>query len=306
VKFSNADVGWAAGWRLPNLAHTTDGGTTWRDVALPVPHAPLYAPMTPVFADGNVIVVYGKSGTGTTLVPFFDVSTNGGTTWSLRAGPPGVDDVHGSDQDAPPRSGLGAADADHWALGFADHLYLTDDGGRTWTERAQFAGLDTIWYVDRPSASSVVVSGIGDASNQSTVVLASDDAGDTWATVDFWGPGTGPVNFPGGIIGCPTHPLTPAPPGNPPPGLIAAASGYIRTYRHWTPQSYNAVYPFGANPKNSFGYLFKFQVASCGNDAVADSWVVEAQGPTGGASIPRTQLALSHSTDGWHVFGSYH
>jgi hypothetical protein len=155
------------------------------------------------------------------------------------------------------------------------------------------------------------VSGVGNPLNHSTVVLASRDGGNTWSTADSWAPPqTGNiVNFPGGIIGCPTHPLTPAPGGNPQPGLEAAAFQYIRSQRHWDPTA-AATYPVnGSNPKGSYGDLFKFQLASCGQATMQNAWVVEVAGVPGqggGGSTSQAQLALSHSADGWHVFGFYH
>ena len=310
VEFRNTSDGWASGGRLPNLVKTTDGGHTWSPVTVPTPaRSALFAPLVPALVSGNVVISYGAwdTDTGVELRPFFDVTTDGGRTWSVRSGPPGVT-VPGGDA-----TGIfSAADTDHWVLGSGNRLYVTDNGGRTWTERAQFVGLATIRYAVRASATAIVVSGDGRGPSHSTEALATLDGGDTWWTASFWAPSlpnSPAVNFPGGIVGCPTRPLSPAPPGNPPAGLVAAAFADIRSVRHWEPTGLDDVYRVGANPPGSFGSLFTFQLPSCGRETVDDSWVVEAHGAVGsggGGSTPRVQVVLSHSADGWHVFGSYH
>jgi hypothetical protein len=67
------------------------------------------------------------------------------------------------------------------------------------------------------------------------------------------------------------------------------------------------AYHLGDNPKGSFGYLFRYQVGSCGPATMANGWVVEMHGPAikGRAYIPRAYLAFAHYADGWHVFGRY-
>ena len=89
---------------------------------------------------------------------------------------------------------------------------------------------------------------------------------------------------------------------------MAAAIENIRTVRHYNPTVAN-VYRVGASPANTFGYLFAFQVGSCGKNVVDNSWVVELYGPTGqggGGSTAQAQVVLAHYADGWHVFGRYH
>lgn len=86
------------------------------------------------------------------------------------------------------------------------------------------------------------------------------------------------MNPPGAIIGCPTRPLTPAPVGDPPAGLVDAARQYTG---------------------------FRLQIGSCGATTVAASWVVElvASGRgVGGGDIHAT-VVLAHSPDGWRAFG---
>jgi hypothetical protein len=294
---------------LPTLATTTDGGRTWRTVAVPTPNGSTqFAPVVPALVKGNVVVAYGAwdTDTGNHLRPFVDVSTDGGRTWNLRSGPAGVTVPGGAATRI-----FSAADTDHWALASANRLFVTDNGGRTWTQRAQFAGISRIDDVTRASATAMFVSAVSDLSNQSTVVLGTIDAGTNWLGVS----GSAPPQrnstvspIPGGIVGCPTRPLTPAPPGDPPPGLVAAAIENIRSQRHYDPTVAN-VYRVGASPGGTFASVFTFNVRSCGKNVVDQSWVVELYGPAGqggGGSTAQAQIVLAHYADGWHVFGRYH
>ena len=308
LHFTNGTDGWASAKHLEtSLLHTTDGGRTWQPVPVPTPKV---VPGLPSGVDvgavtPDAVIAIGSAPTGNLTQLFFDVSTDGGNTWTMRTGP--TNRTFGTTE---PRA-FSAIDADHWQLSGLNWLWTTVDGGRTWTEVAQFAGLSQIDSVAFLTPEVGFVSGRGGRLTQSaTVVLQTTDGGASWTTVSERVPpltkNTGVVNFPGGIVGCPTRPLTPPPPGNPPPGLVDAAKAYMHDSGAPTPVTVDVVYRVGANPKGSFGYLFKFQVGSCGDETMANAWVVELTGPLGGASIDQTQLALAHSADGWHVFGRYH
>jgi photosystem II stability/assembly factor-like uncharacterized protein len=301
LEFADTMRGWASGYALPTLATTTDGGRRWRTVAVPTPPgATQFTPLVPALVRGNVVIAYGAWGTDTAaeLRPFVDVSIDGGRTWSLRSGPEGVTVPGGRATRI-----FSAADADHWVLGSANRLYVTDDGGRTWTESAQFAGLATITYVARPSAYAMFASGIADALGKSTVVLGTINGGESWRTVDERAPAGPPgdvASFPGGIIGCPTRTLTPAPPSI----EIGRAAREYASFRNPT---VSAVYRANAT-EGYYAELFRFNVGSCGPDTLANTWVAYVNGTpnTGpGGSTARVALALAHDGDGWHVFGRY-
>jgi photosystem II stability/assembly factor-like uncharacterized protein len=307
LDFTSTTSGWASARENGSLKTTDDAGITWHGVNVPTKTAPGSSTRVwPVFARDDVVVAQGTTSTGNFDQPFFAVSTDRGATWALRAGP------SVSVQRTGEASAFGAADADHWAVGARNRLFVTDDGGGTWTEKQQFAGVRGIWYVARPSVNAMLVSGYGDARQTSTVVLGTTDAGASWRIVDVSAPpmrsDASRVNFPGGIVGCPTRTVTPAEPGNPPPGVVAAAFAYIRAQGFWEPDAVSAVYKVG-NLGGVFGELFNFHLRSCPKDAVANSWVVELHGKSGsggGGSTPRAELALAHYADGWHVFGRYH
>ncbi len=298
LRFTGPDNGWATGDSA--LMRTSDGGLTWQSVDTPV-----LPPVAPVLATVDTVVARGERSTGMMVQPFFDISVDGGTTWRLARFSPDVQ-VPGTLPHP-----MVAADADHLALAVADRLYSSDDGGENWTLHNEFAGLQQIDYLAYPTPDVIVVSGIADPANGSTAVLASSDGGETWATVTFDAPPLEPdapvVNWPGGIIGCPTHPLTPPPPGDPPAGLVSAAETYAGAGPDGWAVGSIATYRVGDTSKGQFGSLFKFHVESCGPATMGNAWVVElhSNGIKGQAYIPRAYLALAHSTDGWHVFGRY-
>jgi hypothetical protein len=252
------------------------------------------------------VVAQGSNPNGHLAQVFFDVSTDGGRTWSMRSGP--SDLPFPSDRVAP----FSATDAEHWQLGSSSRLWTTADGGGSWTMTAEFAGISQITDVHflTPEIGFVSATGIGVTAN-GTVVLRTADGGDSWVTVDIHAPPmgkNGPINFPGGIFGCPTHPLARPPAGNPPAGLIEAAVQNIETTRGWTPVGTPVAYPIGRE-HGLYSEIFNFQIPSCGPETVATSWVVEllgAPGSGGGGSTPQAQIVLASSPDGWHVYGRYH
>jgi photosystem II stability/assembly factor-like uncharacterized protein len=286
------------------LTHTTDGGRTWEQLPLGSDgSAQLIA------VDGDTVVVLALTRYGTRNDRPFALSVDGGHSWDFRRAPRGVVNT---DSDVAPPPVASALDADRWWLGSDSRLFATTDGGEQWTQIAEFAGISRITDVRflTPEIGLVSAIGAGDAAN-STVVLRTDDGGESWLTVAVNAPpmgDNGPINFPGGIFGCPTHPLAAPPPGSPPSGLVDAATRYVRA-DGGTVATIEHAYPVGQIPAGSYGDLFEFQIPSCGPETVASSWVVETLGPPGegpGGSTDQTQVVLAYSTDGWHVYGRYH
>ena len=296
LAFATPDRGWAAAAAGARLVTTTDGGRSWQEVAVPspAPHRGLPLSIRGVRVSGNLIVVYGGQTTGNFLTPFFDVSTDGGRSWSRSAGPRALPNVWARYFDA--------ADADHWAVGWSNYLYITDDAGKTWNENT-FAGVYQITDVAFLDANVAFVSGLGDKLSRSAVVLKTADGGDHWTMVDEQSP-IGPpgdvASVPGGIIGCPTRPLTPGLPTN---AIAQAALAYVK----FPDPSVFGVYR-GNSGEGDFDRIFSFNVGSCGPDILDNIWVAYVRGVPNagpGGSTARVTLALAHYEDGWHVFGHY-
>jgi photosystem II stability/assembly factor-like uncharacterized protein len=303
--FATSTEGWAVPDISPNeLTHTMDGGRTWaQGMSAGLDNTAL----RPLAATGDTVVALATSTEGGIIQPSFEVSTDAGNSWIGRPGPPNI----GAGDTVPLVAS--AVDADHWQIGARNQLFTTGDGGRTWTRVAEFAGISEITDVHflTPETGFVSATGAGAVAG-GTVVLQTTDGGDTWAPIESDAPpltsGATGVNTPGGLFGCPTHPLAPAPPGNPPLGLVEAAVHDIETVRGWTPVGKPVAYRVGATA-GSFSEVFNFQIPSCGADTVAASWVVELQaapGSGGGGSTPQAQIVLANSPDGWRVYGRYH
>jgi photosystem II stability/assembly factor-like uncharacterized protein len=301
--FASATEGWAVPDISPDqLTHTRNGGRTWDQLSETFRYD---GEIRPIAARGDTVVALQTGGVDETVPPSFQVSIDDGDSWIDRSGPSNVEGGSSLPYAA------GAVDAGHWQLGAGNRLFTTADQGRTWIQVAEFAGVGQITAVHflTPDIGFVSATGLGPTAS-GTVVLQTKDAGDSWSTVDIQAPPmgrNGPINFPGGIIGCPTRPLTPPPSGDPPAGLVDAATAYVGAGPNgWTPDSIVA-YRIGDTSKGQFGGLFQFQVGSCGEPTMGNAWAVElhSNGIKGQAYIPRAYLALAHYADGWHVFGNY-
>jgi photosystem II stability/assembly factor-like uncharacterized protein len=302
--FSSPSEGWAALELLSSeLGHTTDGGRTWERVPVTSDGGKLQ----PIAATGDTVVALAIPDGSSRTRPSFAVTTDGGSYWTTRPMPRAVN------LGANEPYAAGAIDSDHWQFAAQNWLWTTADGGRSWAQVAEFAGLSKITDVHflTPDVGFVAGNGLG-APYAGTVVLRTTDAGATWTTVDSQAPPrrSGRVApIPGGIIGCPTRHVTPAPPGSPPPGLVAAAIENVRSEGHYTP-TVERAYLLAAPPADAeFADVFTYNVGACDPGVVVASWVVEMHGPIGrggGGSTAQAQVVLAHYADGWHVFGRYH
>jgi hypothetical protein len=263
------------------------------------------ATLRPIGVDRDTVVALAWSSTNSSQRPSFVLGDAGGS--QERRAPRGLGTTPAAQIVA------SATDTDHWQVAAGNKLWTTDNGGRAWRAVAEFAGVSAITDVHFLTGDTGFVSatGIGVAAN-GTVVWQTADGGDTWSLVTSYAPpftsrAAPGLNFPGGIIGCPTKPLSPPPPGNPPAGLVDAAKQYVgQGANAWVPNNILA-YRLGDNPKGSFGYLFRYHVSSCGAATLANAWIVEMHGPEapGTGYLPRAYLAFAHYSDGWHVFGRY-
>ena len=129
VEFITPTVGFAAGAPAAHpLFGTTDGGKTWHAVSLPIPSGDVAENITgaPIFLnslDGFVYVYFEKTLGHNPLLPYMDMTTDGGKTWSQVSLPLVNDNV----------SAWSIVSANDWFL-IDSHLVMqTTDGGKTWT-----------------------------------------------------------------------------------------------------------------------------------------------------------------------------
>ena len=140
-----------------NMAwRSTDGGTTWGQIA----NFPAGTWYHLDFVDANTGFAGGNGGCVAT--------SDGGATWSVRAGYPDCPIMYGMDfRDA----NVGLAGGYSQAL--QDYgIFKTTDGGRTWVRKATTSANDVLWM----SSNQAVA-------DYSTTILRSIDAGETWQTV---------------------------------------------------------------------------------------------------------------------------
>jgi photosystem II stability/assembly factor-like uncharacterized protein len=278
--FTSATRGWAR--NSDQVLTTFDSGATWRAVTLPAaPHVVGFRPeLYQVVARGRSVVVWRGNWNGTVFEPFFDVSSDEGHTWSQRRGPNGLQ-VAGN-----ANSLFDAADARHLRFFSGERLWISDDGGRTWTRRPRNLAGAYVQSISFPTADVGWI--MGRTRRSSPSVLRTADAGRTWNDVTNGRPP------PGGIVGCPTRPLTPAPAGDPPPGVVSAAIAYEDARAVGIGGTVTAVYRVGYVGAGAFGNTFRDNVTSCGPAVARATWVVE---------FGATAVVLAHYADGWHVFG---
>jgi photosystem II stability/assembly factor-like uncharacterized protein len=217
LRFADTNNGWAFG---PDLWATHDGGTTWARVTIPgVPaDAPVFALETaggivhaavldggdfrvassPVGSDGwSVSPVRVPVGAGP--VPVVQLVLSGAAGWLVENDrtvvggarlangswvawtPPCADVVGPAFLTASSPTELAAAcDVGLWSNPTGDHLYLSHDGGSTFSRSGTAAPLTTAAMAAMASPSAVVVGG---SDGTGSVLAATTDAGRTWKVV---------------------------------------------------------------------------------------------------------------------------
>lgn len=217
LRFADTNNGWAFG---PDLWATHDGGTTWARVTIPgVPaDAPVFALETaggivhaavldggdfrvassPVGSDGwSVSPVRVPVGAGP--VPVVQLVLSGAAGWLVENDrtvvggarlangswvawtPPCADVVGPAFLAASSPTELAAAcDVGLWSNPTGDHLYLSHDGGSTFSRSGTAAPLTTAAMAAMASPSAVVVGG---SDGTGSVLAATTDAGRTWKVV---------------------------------------------------------------------------------------------------------------------------
>jgi len=288
VQFTSATRGWALASPI-GLMTTADGGATWHRANLPEAAGSV---LVTVVARAGVVIALRSATSGGSSRPLFDVSTDDGRTWVRRRAPNALLLTGASP------FGFAAADASHWRL-LARQLWITNDGGRTWAARAQ----PPVEAVDAMAFTTPAVGWISGSpgASASPVALRTTDGGRTWSDLTAARPVPTPPG-PGGLVACPSGPLTPAPPGDPRPGLVSAAIDQLSAGSLWTGATISAVYRVGDERVGEFGSAFVANVSSCPRAAAASSWVVELHHPNG---AQLSAVVLAHYAGGWRVYGSY-
>jgi len=182
--FADANTGLVTGdcnGLVPNsiyLYRTTDGGSTWKPVRLPVSaklpdmftnESNVCGSYTPGFVDqfGWLVVKCNTYGPGVAQ-SFLYTSANGGQTWSTRSLPAPVDFVQflpvGT---ADSRPGVG------WFAG-GGRVYLSSDGGQTWQPLSGLGGEGQPDFIDQTTGWMVARTG------DSITLVHTADGGATW------------------------------------------------------------------------------------------------------------------------------
>jgi len=125
LHFVDAQVGWSLGHEV---ARTDDGGKTWTAQHPPAP----FDPALPVAFEA--LSFFGSSGVLEVTVPtgmmaglVFDVTSDGGRTWTMR-------DASGVGfSNTGPHPAFAAISASDWRLALESSVWSTADGGRTWS-----------------------------------------------------------------------------------------------------------------------------------------------------------------------------
>jgi photosystem II stability/assembly factor-like uncharacterized protein len=188
VHFGGASTGWGEG-RHGVVYRTTDGGKSWREIALPAnavgtsgtSGAAAVAVGGPQFF-GEDHVVMARLRFGPSLPPTLTTyaSADGGVTWAAQQAPvdPTVNVVNA------PEYRFSAASPSDWALLYGTHVSLTRDGGRHWSTLTPTSGvLDEVdlasptsaWLLAPPPPCAALVD---DCANP--LLLHTDDGGTTW------------------------------------------------------------------------------------------------------------------------------
>jgi photosystem II stability/assembly factor-like uncharacterized protein len=206
MRFLSGDAGWVAAGQANTrgivVYRTTDGGKTWGESLVPTRHLFVhpYARVSLDFVDSRFgwMTVWGAGGMSSTPGQLF-ATQDGGATWA---------EVSSTDDGGLPFGGdIRLLDTQHrdtgWLVGSQastapKQLYITHDGGKTWTEqRLTLADAvepsATISVLSVPTFFSGAASGKGvvtalvtsqkganGATDQSTAVFITADGGNTW------------------------------------------------------------------------------------------------------------------------------
>jgi photosystem II stability/assembly factor-like uncharacterized protein len=293
VQFADANNGW--GIDAGGLKQTTDGGATWQPEGYGVPltsEGPSF--LNDIDVEGSTVVVAGGVSGGNFYEPFFDVSLDGGRTWTTRvdknmsfAGTLDID--------------LAVVDGDDWRVVTGNRLWLTDDGGRTWVSRELPGSAGPATSLSFPTTE------IGWTIVDDRVVQTTD-AGRSWHAVDTtpqrpWQ--TGLASVPGE---CTSDPTTPPSDADPRAAAIAAAQDFVRRTRGWIGAHVLEAEPASGKPKaDGYAGIIQSNVTRyCGAKVANATYAVTLDNDSITLDNSHfTVLAVGHFADGWSVWGYY-
>jgi photosystem II stability/assembly factor-like uncharacterized protein len=183
IDFTDANTGLVTGdcnGVVPNfiyLYRTTDGGSTWKPVRLPIPaklpdiytnESNACGSYSPGFSGqtGWVVVRCNSYGPGVVQSILY-TSANGGETWSSHSLDAPVDFVQFLAPSSSGASGVG------WFAG-GGRVYLTEDGGKTWQPVSGLGGEGQPDFIDQTTGWMVAKAGV------SITLVQTADGGATW------------------------------------------------------------------------------------------------------------------------------
>ncbi len=158
------------------IMRTTDGGATWQTEAVPVGLSDL--------SSVTCLSVTKCTAVGDTssLAPAVVTTTDGGTTWQTQAAPGGIGPLNAI---ACPSTTVCITVGSPGPVMSGLAVFSTSDGGTTWTEDPLPAGVFGVGValVDIACSSPTACTAVGRSTlNGPGVVIATNDAGSTWAT----------------------------------------------------------------------------------------------------------------------------
>jgi photosystem II stability/assembly factor-like uncharacterized protein len=196
LRFQNLLDGWLtsfSNWGVPDLYHTSNGGTTWQRQAVH-PSGARTTPRGSSFGTYGSLKIFGRTGLlseTVDLVPGSSVGTerlyvhrsvDGGRSWPyLKQAPLRAHAVPSALQ-------IQFVDARHWILETPNRVWSSSNGGTSWSHRparlpkglkllsVQFTGPQVGWAMAQPSRTDAGMAG-------GTELLRTLDGGASWSSV---------------------------------------------------------------------------------------------------------------------------
>jgi photosystem II stability/assembly factor-like uncharacterized protein len=181
ITFTSPTTGWAVG-SVNGLYRTTDGGRSWiaQQPGRTSDRTASYG-RPRFFGPDGVMEARLNDATGTTVVY---ATHDGGRRWSRRSPPRGLD-VSSYGPGIAPFQPVSAA---HWVLAAGQRLFVTDDGGASWTERHVPLRVSGLSFFDGSTGWAwATTSGCSNPPScpRGSALLGTFDAGRSWAPISL-------------------------------------------------------------------------------------------------------------------------